>query len=75
MLHFIDMIVTYGAPKNYDFQCLEHNHKYTAKKPGCRSQKTNIASEFEHQVATRVSQAMITDEMYHTINDEFQNDK
>ena len=58
------MIVAYGAPKNYDSQCPEHNHKYAAKKPGRRSQKTNINSEFERQVATKVSQAMIIDELF-----------
>ena len=63
------MIVAYGSPKNYDAQCPEHNHKYTAKIPGHRSQKTNVASEFECQVANRVSEAMIIDELYYTIND------
>ena len=37
--------------------------------------KTNTASKFEHQVATRVSQAMIIDELYYTINDELDNKK
>ena len=63
------MIITYGSPKNYDAQCPEHNHKYTAKIPGCRSQKTNVASEFECQVANRVSEAMIIDELHYIIND------
>ena len=31
--------------------------------------RSNNASEFEHQVAIRVSQAMIIDELYNTIND------
>ena len=62
------MIIAYGAPKNFDAQCPEHNHKYTAKIPGRRSQKTHSGSQFEHQVAVRVSQAMIIDELYHTIN-------
>ena len=34
LLYFVDMIVWFGAPKNYDTQCPEHNHKYFAKKPG-----------------------------------------
>ena len=73
------MIIAYGAPKNYDAQCPEHNHKYTAKIPGRRSQKTHSGSHFEHQVAVRVSQAMIIDELYHTINnitteDEYEGD-
>ena len=38
------------------------------KKTGRRPQKTNINSEFERQVATRVSQAMIIDELYTSIN-------
>ena len=39
LLHFFDMIVTYDAPTNYDSQCPEHNHKYAATKPSCRTQK------------------------------------
>ena len=62
------MIIAYGEPKNYDAQCPQHNHKYTAKRVGRRSQKTHSGSQFEHQVAVRVSQAMIIDELYHTIN-------
>ena len=69
LLHYIDMIVAYGSPKNYDAQRPEHNHKYTAKIPGRRSQKTNVASEFECQVANRVSEAMIIDELHYIIND------
>ena len=64
LTHFIDMIVWFGAPKNYDSQCPEHNLKYLAKKPGRRSRKTNNASEFESQVARRVCEARIIDEMY-----------
>ena len=45
LLHYIDTIQAYGAPKNYDSQCPEHNHKYLAKLPGRRAQKTNVASE------------------------------
>ena len=63
------MVITHGAPKNYDSQCPKHSDKYAAKKTSHRSQK-NIASEFGHQAATRVSQAMIIDELYYTINDE-----
>ena len=37
--------------------------------------KKNIASEFEHQVATRVNKAMNIDELYYTINDESDNKK
>ena len=47
LLHYIDTIQAYGAPKNYDSQCPEHNHKYLAKLPGHRAQKTNVGSEFE----------------------------
>ena len=54
----------YGSPKNYDAEHPEHNHKYTAKIPGWRLQKTNVGSEFEYQVAIRVSQAIIIDELY-----------
>ena len=68
LLHFVDMIVCFGAPKNYDSQCPEHNHKYLAKKPGRRSRKTNNASEFETQVARRVCEARIIDEIHETIN-------
>ena len=68
LLHYMDMICNYGAPKNYDSQCPEKNHKYSAKLPGRRSKKTNLASEFENQVARRVSEAMIIDELYVTIN-------
>ena len=75
LLHYVDMIVAYGAPKNYDSQCPEHNHKYAAKKPGRRSQKTNINSEFERQVATRVSQAMIIDELYTSTNKKLDDEK
>ena len=62
------MIERFGAPKNYDSQCPEHNHKYVAKKPGRRSRKTNNASEFETQVARRVCEARIIDEIHETIN-------
>ena len=31
LTHFVDMIICYGAPKNYDSQCPEHNQKYNAK--------------------------------------------
>ena len=70
LLHYMDMIQNYGAPKNYDSQCPEKNHKYTAKIPGRRSKKTNLASEFENQVAKRVSEAMIIDEIYSTIDND-----
>ena len=53
----------FGASINYDSQCPEKNHKYFAKIPGRRSKKSNLASEFENQVARRVSEAMIIDEM------------
>jgi len=66
----MDMIQNYGAPKNYDSQCPEKNHKYTAKIPGRRSKKTNLASEFENQVAKRVSEAMIIDEIYSTMDND-----
>ena len=46
------------------------NHKYTAKIPGRRSKKTNLASEFENQVAKRVSEAMIIDEIYSTMDND-----
>ena len=47
LLHFIDMIICHSAPINYDLQRPEHNYKYNAKKPGCRSCKTNNASDLE----------------------------
>ena len=62
------MIECFGAPKNYDSQCPEHNHKYLAKKLGQRSRKTNNASEFETQVACRVCEARTIDEIHETIN-------
>ena len=68
LTHFVDMIECFGAPKNYDSQCPEHNHKYLAKKLGQRSRKTNNASEFETQVAHRVCEARIIDEIHETIN-------
>ena len=68
LTHFVDMIERFGAPKNYDSQCPEQNHKYLAKKPGQRSRKTNNASEFETQVAHRVCEARIIDEIHETIN-------
>ena len=48
------------------------NHKYNAKIPGRRSKKTNLASEFENQVAKRVSEAMRINELYQTINNDTQ---
>ena len=63
LLHFVDMIERFGAPKNYDSQGPEHNHKYHAKQPGRRSQKTHNASDFEEQVARRISEAMIINEL------------
>ena len=57
------MITCFGAPKNYDSHCFKFNHKYFAKQPGRRSKKTNKGSDFEHQVATRVCEAMIIDEL------------
>ena len=67
LLHFVDMIVLFGAPKNFDSQCPEHNHLYVAKKPGRKSQKTNNASQFESQVAQRVCDTRIIDEIHDTI--------
>ena len=43
----MDIIVCFGAPKNYDSQRPEHNHKYFAKQPGQRSQKNDNNSRFE----------------------------
>ena len=42
LLHFIDIIVCYGAPRHYDSQCAEYNHKYYTKKPNRRSQKQTM---------------------------------
>ena len=55
-------------PKIMTLNVRKKNHKYFAKLPGRRSKKTNLASEFENQVAKRVSEAMIIDELYVTIN-------
>ena len=68
LTHFVDMIERFGAPKNYDSQHPERNHKYNAKRPGRRSQKTNYASEFEKQVARRVSEDIIINKLYDEIN-------
>ena len=68
LLHFVEMITCFGAPKNYDSQCPEFNHKYFAKQPGRRSKKTNKGSDFEHQVATRVCESMIIDELNDSID-------
>ena len=74
LTHFVDMIERFGAPKNYDSQHPERNHKYNAKRPGRRSQKTNYASEFEKQVARRVSEDIIINKLYDEINNyEFEN--
>ena len=62
------MITCFGAPKNYDSQCSEFKHKYFAKQPGRRSKKTNKGSDFEHQVATRVCESMIIDELNDSID-------
>ena len=61
--HFVDVMERFGAPKNCDSQGPEHNHKCHAKQPGCRSQKTHNASDFEEQVARRISEAMIINEL------------
>lgn len=47
LLNFVDMILKLGPQNNYDSQRPEHNHKYTAKYPSCRAQKTHHASESE----------------------------
>ena len=39
LLHFTDMIVCFGTPKNYDSQHPEYNHRYFVKKPERRFQK------------------------------------
>ena len=75
MLNFIDIIVSYGAPKINDSQCSKHNQKYLSKKPGPRFCKINNTSGFECQVTTKISEAMIIDGLYHTINYSINNEK
>ena len=66
----MDMIVCFGAPKNYDSQRPKHSHKYFAKQPGQKFQKNNNKSKFEIQVATRFIEAIIINEVYENLQEQ-----
>ena len=74
LLHFVDMILRFGSPINYDSQHTEHNHKYTAKYPGRRAAKTHHESDFEKQSATRYAESLIINRLYDVLNDKANND-
>ena len=68
MLYFIDTIICDCDPINDDLQRPEHNHQYNAKNSEGWWCKTDNAYDFDCQVVMRVSEAMIINELYDTIN-------
>ena len=64
LLHVVDDIERFGAPRNFNAERPESLLKHAAKRPGRRAQKLHVGCVYELQSAQRVAESFVIDLVY-----------